>query len=605
MINQYIFGGELTSVPTFILIGDSNIDGRGYIASPSLTKYFSEYATDIIHADKTTVKIFDNRGGSDLWVTLNTMTCQINGSITVPGNFGYEQTLMWELAQYYGAQEIRILKRGVSSGMAGVYSTWPSYTPGQTEALAFEEDLENAIAAAEAEGVYLDFKAVITGLGTNDAAATEAVANAYEAAMTAIIEHLRDDIFGFDIPFILTGPTKQSGVVLYPDIIIAAQEDIAAALTDVYICPVYGYSTTSHTKNAGIFGVGLAIADSVLVNVLGQSTISEKYIFSFETNRSGAYSIQFAVNEDFYDYYVDWGDGNQDLVTADYTVMNHTYSDSSTKTIKIMVNVPWNIFSLYISTAAGNSNIVGELDLSRLTGLDGFVTSGANTLMTSLVDPIDNYAYLSAIPPNLFVNCGLTAIDLTRYFIASGTGINITTNTSLLSIVDKPVGTKNWPAGVNITGNTNLISIDFGDINGQVTGIHYIYNNAKLEEFITRQNNLGNILAYGIFSQNTILTEIDNYQDAIYAAYIEMYNCDLNRTNLDNIINEMWDRCQDTAAYRNAANKRLLASGNNGLTGTYDGSTDWSAGLPTSPAAKAYDLVNDVTGTYNFTTITF
>jgi len=98
------------------------------------------------------------------------------------------------------------------------------------------------------------------------------------------------------------------------------------------------------------------------------------------------------------------------------------------------------------------------------------------------------------------------------------------------------------------------------------------------------------------------LQNITNWEWHIFVTNFDFSAADLSRSLVDSIINEMWNRVRDTKDYRDRASKTVSLQGNNGYTGTYNGTTDWSGGLPTSPGAKAYDMKNNVTGTYNFAT---
>lgn len=70
---------------------------------------------------------------------------------------------------------------------------------------------------------------------------------------------------------------------------------------------------------------------------------------------------------------------------------------------------------------------------------------------------------------------------------------------------------------------------------------------------------------------------------------ITFINGNATLTNIDILVNKIY-----TWANTNANNSvTLIMGGNNASpTGTYDGTTDWSGGLPTSPKAKLWHLVN-------------
>src|SRR4030043_120312 len=577
----------LTVIPTFIIIGDPNADGRGNLPGPSGSKYFSEWAVDRTNEDKTTVKIFDSKS-TNTFLTLNKTNANVNNASYT---HGFEQTIGIGLAKHYGSQEIRFIKYGKGSTTAGGTGTF-SWQPGQTIMNEFEVVYANAISAASSEGVQLQLIACISFLGTNDAA-NLTLANNYEANMTTVIAHLRDNIFTSPIPFIITSCTDG---VTYMDIVRTAQQSLCGNVDDCYYFNLrrFGISLV-HPLLAGIFTGGLEIARTIITTLLSGSDYMDDYIFSFQTNRSGAYSIGLNINETICtEFYIDWGDGSAETeINTRLGTYNHTYADGTTKTVKIKMMCPWNFFSLSLN-ASGNSKIVGTFDISQLTGLDTFEISDASGI-TELIEPIQNYATLTALPNGILYLSTWTSFDLRRYLY---NGVGVISNANLVSVVDTSTG-KTCAGSVDMHLNPNLESVDLATI-VDVTGYFYCYNNIKLT---TLKHPMGtSMYSYFWAAGNTILTEIQNYQYSIYNTNYDVRNCDLSRTNVDNIINEMWARCQDVTAYRNTANKTAYFGGNNGVTGTFDGTTDWSGGLPTSPAAKAYDLLNDVTGTHNFST---
>ena len=581
-------GNEAPAViPTFILIGDSNADGRGNLGTTSGTKYMSEWATDIINADKTTVKIFDYES-TDEFITLNKTNAQVNNASYT---HGFEQMIGYGLAKHYGAQEVRIIKYGYGSTTAGGTGGL-SWQPGENQMDVFEGIYADALAAAVAENVTLDLIACITWLGANDGE-NLTLANNFEANMTTVIEHLRDNVFEEQIPFILTDCPEG---VTYKTTVRTAQTSLCGNVADCTDFNFHRFGSTVHPVEAGIFAGGLEIARTIIVDLLSGTDYKDDYIWSFQTARNGSYSIAMSINETIIGDYIDWGDGNSTLIDQRLGTYTHNYADASTKTVKIGLIVPWNIFLLNLNASA-TSDIAGTFNMEDLTGLDTFTTSNNNTGMTGITYPRDNYTYLVDMAPNLFVNCGLTSIDLTRF---NCDGISINSNTSLTSIVDNSTSKTVSSAGNQFSSNTELTSLDIGC--WVFTGPMYMRVNAKLTTFVHPSSTPTAMTSWRWCDENTILQSYTNYAQSIYATNFEFDNANLTTTQVDNLINEMWDRCQDTSFYSTSANKNVKLTGNNGYTGTFDAVTDWSGGQPTSPGAKAYDLLNDVTGTYNFAT---
>jgi len=583
---------KTTPIPTFILLGDSIADGRGNVGATSGDKYFSEYATDIINADKATVKIFDNVGGSDTFVTLNKTNAQV---VNVAYNFGVEQTLMWELAQQYGATEIRIIKQALGSTFAGIpigSSSTNSWQPTYQQMLNFETTYANAVSAAATEGYSLDIIGVISILGTNDA--TElATSLAIETNLTTIINHIRNNVINKQAPFIVCSPAEGTTYFTNVDTGILS---LVGNVSNTYYANIYKYERgVVHASIAGIFGIGLEIAEEILTDILLAPSIAAKYGFKFSTNHSGSYDILTRMLVDMTDYYIDWGDGNQTLVTTNNMTWNHVYADATTKEISINCFTPWNLITLYLNPTL-LSNIVGTFDLSVLTGLDSFNTTGANTSMTSIIPPINNYNFYVALALKLMRTSGLTSFNYSRY---KDGDVDFTDNASLNSWIDTSTG-KAHTSKINWLNNDLITEYDISNFSS--TGVIYCRNHNILSTFIHHTNLPISMVAEMLMSGNTSLTTITNFEGLIYATYCDFNNNNLTVAQVDAIINEMWARCQDTAFYYNSSSKQVFLQLNQGYSGVFDGTTDWSGGLPTSPGAKAYDMLNDVTGIYNFIT---
>ena len=589
MANRALIKPLSNSIPTVDVFGDSNCEGRGTSPNPSISRYISQYATNIIYSDKVTIKIFDHIGGSNEFVTLNPANAQISNTIN---KYGVEQSLGYALAQYYGVQEVRIRKYGISSGFAGIYSAYPSFTPGQSGMTTLEGIFDDSLVAAAAEGITLDVIGAISFLGTNDATVL-ATANAYEVNMTAIINHLRTNVYDKNVPFILTSATD---AVTYQSTVNTAMQNICATLDDCYYLPVHGYNPSqSHLGDVGYYVGGIDIANSIITNILGDTSIVDDYNFKYTTKASGTYTLSVSHARGMIGYYIDWGDGTNTEITSNYTAITHTYADASEKTLKINTLAPWNISSLLLNNTA-ITGIVGEFDISQLTGLDDFRTSASTSAFTSIVYPVANYAHLVNIAYSLFDTTGLTSIDFSRF---TGT-VYINNNVNLTSVLDNSID-KTKSGLMYINNNDALILCNISGIK-YITGQGlYFTGHAIIPSYTHIGTKPTAMVSFVSMNSNLLLEIINNYQNFIYANNFDIRNNKITLAQMDNIVNEMYAR-MDTAFYKNQAGKIVSISGNNGITGTFDGTTDWSGGLPTSPAAKAYDLLNDVTGTYNFST---
>ncbi len=79
---------------------------------------------------------------------------------------------------------------------------------------------------------------------------------------------------------------------------------------------------------------------------------------------------------------------------------------------------------------------------------------------------------------------------------------------------------------------------------------------------------------------------------------VNCLNCNMTNTNVNLFIDKIYAWANTNA--NNSVN--LNIGGNNAAaSGTYDGTTDWSGGLPTSPKAKLWHLVNSRSWTITFT----
>lgn len=100
----------------------------------------------------------------------------------------------------------------------------------------------------------------------------------------------------------------------------------------------------------------------------------------------------------------------------------------------------------------------------------------------------------------------------------------------------------------------------------------------------------------------TFATSIsDMHFDKVSAPILHYRDCGLTVSEQDQCINEIYANRSSYSAMTPTIYYIGNLTPNATPSGTYDGTTDWLGGEPTSPQAKRYDLENNVTGTYNFT----
>jgi hypothetical protein len=142
----------------------------------------------------------------------------------------------------------------------------------------------------------------------------------------------------------------------------------------------------------------------------------------------------------------------------------------------------------------------------------------------------------------------------------------------------------------------NLTSIDLSGIN--ISTQIDVRENPLLSKILL-PNDFGST-AFNIRGTSVGVIGLDHYGSAGSVSY---QDCGMNQSDADQNINDLYS---NKSAYEgHTPNLYIVGSGTYGTpntqpSGTYDGTTDWSGGLPTSPMAKIYDLENNVTGTYNF-----
>jgi hypothetical protein len=285
-------------------------------------------------------------------------------------------------------------------------------------------------------------------------------------------------------------------------------------------------------------------------------------IFSQRHNGTVA-NITVAANDTFtFDYVaasnmtenlvVDWGDGNSD------TYPPGSYSSTSA--------TPNPIEHTYTSGGTYNIKFVGG-DIEQIYRVDLI----SNTYVNSLdLSPLANY----------------------------GASLLLYNNPNLTELL---LPTSRSYSNISLYGN-NLSDLNFksGIMNGNGQGLNFhLYDNPLLSSMINLTiKEVGNFRTY-----NTLLDKDWDFENVLvfHNELVDYNGCGMSQVNQDANINAIYT---NRAAFDPAGFPTVTCIGttnpNATPSGTYDGTTDWSGGLPTSPMAKIYDLENNVTGTYNF-----
>lgn len=562
--NAMMQGTKKNKIPTYIVIGDSNADGR---ATPSLITL--PYLYSLISNGQPNVKIFDSftfTGYSALSV-LNSMDHQY-------GNFGFEQTMMYELQKYHNS-EVRIIKLGISGDTALDWYSGTSKT-------SFETIMTNALSTAATEGVTLDFKGVAISLGTNDATSGGTYLTNYTARMNAIISWVKILTANNDLKTVLYQCPLRSTTLSNDTDIRAQQQAIANADSniEIYDADKLNIGQTHLTSN-GYMGIGLEFADK-LVTLQGGTSFIANYYFRYNVKRSGTVTSTFGASG--WKVETDWGDGTVNSLTT------HTYSDNNVYTIT-QKN------TLYaITTGLTFDYVYGQFDASKIDDTTVFVNRTftlQNSLeCTSFIQPGSIYKLRTLT----LLNVGIIGVlNLSNFgFYYSEFGFTLDNCDGVTNVV---FGTAISGKAVlaNIRNNATLQSIDLSWIS-PTTGVLTVTMNPALTELIMFATPLTMTAATMFIQNNNVLQFLDlsKLKTGSTAVTLRIDNNTWSTAEVDQIINVLYD----ARNIYTAACTINIGGTNENPSGVYDATTDWSGGLPISPEAKRYDMNNDVTGTY-------
>lgn len=281
-----------------------------------------------------------------------------------------------------------------------------------------------------------------------------------------------------------------------------------------------------------------------------------------------------------------------------YAWVNGYFTSSISQTI----TVTYRDGSINSYTGSGNINIYKADGMSNGTVKVSFQRPDAITSWKIL--------YLSNSFPDISFFTNLTSINL-EYF----SSISFT-NPYLFSVQKRLTGIllQRGPDISNVTvqdflkGLSNLTYLYFGIIYGAHNRADYAaflpYLAPKLTRFACR-NFYGQLIPDCTALVNLVEADfgefariadggisgdcIDYLPNTNKLKKIVFTNGNATLTNIDILVNKIY-----AWANANANNGVTLQIGGNNAspTGTYDGTTDWSGGLPTSPKAKLWHLVN-------------
>lgn len=253
---------------------------------------------------------------------------------------------------------------------------------------------------------------------------------------------------------------------------------------------------------------------------------------------------------------VDWGDGNSDTyVPGSYnpggTPIQHTYANAGDYNIKFTGGDFGNITTLNIF----NNSYVKIINVSGVFAYSGVsivdINFYSNPNLTSVIFPVLSGKTYRIIRLH---DCALTSLDFRGATYSAPSG------------------------GYNFELYNNPALTEVLNLTIESTGVFKVYNTSLDKNW----------------AFDTITTYHNN---GIY-----WYDCGMSQANQNANVNAIYAiraQLKDTA-FVDELTIIGIVTPNATPSGTYDGTTDWAAGAPTSPMAKIYDLENNVTGTYNF-----
>jgi hypothetical protein len=278
---------------------------------------------------------------------------------------------------------------------------------------------------------------------------------------------------------------------------------------------------------------------------------------------------------------IDWGDGTRENVTGVTSDLSHTYKELKSYNVRFTTGKA----NITRCSIINDSSVVAVIydDLSGIT--DNIRITGCENCSRIELTNIP----AAVISLSLETNAALKYLDISG---AEGFSGSLTlTNDLLLEEIIMPAsgGTLSSFSAFGCAALTELDLSMFG-----FSGADFNLQQATLLATLS----LPSPMSCTNFLVNLSALDMDfNFGTAITdCATINYADCGMSQANQDENINNIYT---SRAAFAGAT--CTVAGTNATPSGTYDGTTDWSGGLPTSPMAKIYDLVNNITGTYNFT----
>lgn len=259
--------------------------------------------------------------------------------------------------------------------------------------------------------------------------------------------------------------------------------------------------------------------------------------------------------------------------------------------------------------------LAGVLDLSNFFEITGKFNMSQNPLVTNIIAPsktisnsITNFKYEGLAGEGFTPNID---IDISNFTNLSNT-VHFAIHTSVNSLT-LPTTWGGTLATLDLQDLGGISGVlDLSNVNVDVGNL-YVYNNPNLTS-IDFRNITWRSFSTDLWMQNdTSLTsfEIDagEVEDIrvsscgftsfvipfgtllVFKNNCEMANLSLDQLAVDTIVNNVWDNRTkwSVPAYTPTWNFINTTT----PTGTFDGVTDWSGGVPTSPQAKLWDLDNN------------
>lgn len=246
---------DAEEVSVYLMLGQSNMDGRGSISEMPESRKGERDGVQINYHNSSTVN-------SDGWKTLTPgFSMPPNGSALPAPTFGIELGFADRLVELRPAENIALLK--VSKGATSLYEDWnPGNRAGDTKGQMFallETALTSAVSDLEARGDTVRFRGVMWHQGEADAAANRSSMQ-YAADLTNFIGVIRDLTSDDDLPFVMGEIPDASRRAL----ILQAQTEVLSNVPETGLVSVAGLTTQPdkiHLDAAGLLLFGSRYAD--------------------------------------------------------------------------------------------------------------------------------------------------------------------------------------------------------------------------------------------------------------------------------------------------------------------------------------------------------